>query len=250
MQVDGNLNDWEGKATSYFEEQSAVIGLTNDSERLYIHFRTKDAKMAGLIRRAGLAIYVDNEGGQKKNFYVKLYDGPDMGAMRPGRDGEPERSPEDIPPEMQDRFKMMGGDSRKRMVCFVKDRITEMPIAMDGSQGPSAAYDTCWGFYSYEISIPLQESIVRYYGMNSDAGQTISIGAVWGDIDMSEMRKEMGDRPGGMGGSKPGGGGMPGGGMPGGGRPGGMEMPEKQEIWFKTTLATPTDGAQAEITEG
>jgi len=245
--VDGRLQDWQGKVTSYFEKQQAVIGVANDADNLYIHFRTKDVKWAGLIRRTGLTIYVDNEGGKDKRFFVRLFDGPAMEAMRWRGDIDTTRPEADNPAPLGERMRSDRPGEQKRFTCFVEDRIVEMPIAFDGSMGPRAAYDTCWGFYSFEFSLPLRESVVRYYGIDAVPGQQISIGAVWGDMsDTNRPRgEETGEHTGGgmmpPDGEMPPGGGMPGGGMrPGGGRPG-MQAQEKQEIWFKTVLASSGD---------
>lgn len=241
--ADGKLQDWEGKPTRYFEDRGAVIGLSNDNDFLYVHFRTKDAKWAGLIKRTGLTLYIDTGGGKDKNFYIRFFDGPDVPAMKRHFRGDSASVSDDMPaPPGFPASDFAGKKDGRRLLCFVKDRIVEMPIAIDGSQGPGAAYDTCWGFYCYEFAIPLRESAVRYYGLNSEAGKTISIGAVWGD--MGDMRPraqaDMGDRP-------PGGGMPPGGGRGGkfpGGPSGGMRMAQKQEVWFKTTLAMPSGERQ------
>jgi len=66
--------------------------------------------------------------------------------------------------------------------------------------------------------------------------------------DMKNKMKEMGGSPDDMGGGRGGGrGGGKGGGMGVGrsmGDPGGMQMPEKQEVWIKTILATPNSQEQ------
>ncbi len=247
--VDGKIDDWSGLPTTYFEDQAAVVGLCNDAENLYIHLRTKDAKYAGLIKRTGLAIFIDNSGSKNKDFYIKFYAGPDMAEMRPRMDRPGGEDGAEDPSPMMERFGRLSADQSDRLVCYVKDRIAEMSISPDGAQGPGAAYDTSMGFYSYEFSIPLAGSAVRHYGIDCKPGQKISIGAVWGEVNRDEMRKSMGDR-----GDRPEGGGMPGGGMGGGppgggmggGPPDGMKMPQKQEVWVETTLSTPVDNSQTQ----
>ncbi|MEW6413154.1 MAG: hypothetical protein AB1483_11910 [Candidatus Zixiibacteriota bacterium] len=244
--VDGKIDDWSGLPTTYFEDQSAVVGLCNGADNLYIQLRTRDPKYAGLIKRTGLTIYVDNEGSKNKDFYVKFYAGPKMTDMRGPMGAPEEQNGDDQRPQMRERFGgPPDGEQPDRLLCYVKDRIAEMSISPLGDQGPKAVYDTSMGFYCYEFAIPLGESIVRHYGIDSQPGRTISIGAVWGEVNFDDARKQIADRTEGMpGGGMPPDDGMPGGGFPGdrpggmgGGPPGGRNMPQKQEIWFKTTLA-------------
>jgi hypothetical protein len=132
--------------------------------------------------------------------------------------------------------------------CAVKDRIVEMPIELDGSNGPQVACGTDHGFFVYEFKIPLKDSEVRYYGIGAEEGTTITIGANWGKMErraMQGMRPAGGGMPGGGIGGGPPGGGRSGGGM-NGGPPGGAggerpDMAEEQEIWIRTTLAAATE---------
>jgi len=236
MYTDGFTRDWDGIAMTYFEDEQVSLGMANDSGRLYVLLRTGRQDVARLIRMTGLTLYFDSNGKQKKDFKLFYRGGPDlkpprgqdadfgggrgMGGMRP----EP-------PPE---QFR-----------CYQKDRIIEKDIPTDGTEGPAVGLDTTQGLYAYEFSVPLGESGVRYYGMGAEPGARITVGLIWGDMsDMPRPGGMGGGRGGGMGGGPPGGmgGGMGRGGGgrggKGGGRMGGMKMPEKQEIWIKTNLAT------------
>lgn len=247
IKIDGQMADWEGLPTAYFEDQGVVLGMANDDDNLYFIFRCRDEKWARTIRTSGLTLWLDGRGKKGKDFQLKYRGGPKMSELMPKGESAPEG--------MRDRMMQRDTARTDELTCAVKDRIVEMPIPLDGSNGPSVAFGIDHGFYVYEFKIPLKESIVRYYGLGAEAGAKITIGANWGKMDMGQ-RGEM--RPGGgMGGGPPGGGmpggmggGPPGGGM-GGGPPGGMggerpEMPQEQEIWLKTRLAAATAEVETE----
>jgi len=236
VQVDGKSTDWSNKPMTYFQDEGVALGLSNDAENLYVLFRFQDPEWARVIRMTGLTLWLDVNGKKGKNFMIRYKGGPSLARMRAAGEGG---DLDQIPPELNERLMRQEGSSEDRFTCFAKDRIIEKSIPTGGSQGPAAGYDTSLGFYSYEFSVPLQESGVRYYGIGAQPGQTISIGAVWGDL--SSLRSK-GGREGGMGGGRGGmGGGPPDRGGMGGG-PGGkggdrMRPPEKQEVWVKTQLA-------------
>jgi len=250
LAVDGRTDDWEGFPTTYLEDQAAVVGLANNGERLHVLIRLRDPKYARLIRMTGLKIYFDREAKENKDFYIKFSGGPSAEEMAALMGQSDDGGREAI--GMMDRMPRMETDSSLMFTCYIKDRLVEMPISMDGAQGPAAASGVEHGSFVYEFSVPLGETAVRYYGLGMQPGETISIGAVWGEMDRDAMRQRA-DGGGHGGGGFPGGSGPPGGGggrgggrggmMPGGSRP---DMPEKQEIWAKTTLAqepaeTPTE---------
>jgi uncharacterized membrane protein YgcG len=240
--IDGNIDDWSDKPTTYFEGQDMMAAFCNDSTNLYLHFRSRNFMTASLIRKTGITIYIDKQGKNKKDFFVRLNDGPVKPiSPRSVRNEDEEKKK----PGFGRQFQSNSRDIPPRLTCKIKDRIVEKIIPFDGSQGPTAAYDTSFGFYSYEIAVPLDYGSVLYFGLDVDLGQEISIGAEWGD--MGDMKKSA--RSGGRSGMK-GGGGRAGGGKGGrGGRSGegrGMEggpsrnkMPEKQEIWANVILVEP-----------
>jgi len=244
--VDGQMKDWEELPTTYFEDQGVVLGLSNDDDNLYIMFRFRDKKWARTIRMSGITFWIDSEGKKGKNFMLKYRGGPKMSELI-SRDNS-------MSEKMKERMVKMDTAMIDELSCAVKDRIVEMPIKLDGSNGPAVAFDSDHSFFVYEFKIPLKESVVRYYGIGAEEGAPITIGANWGKMDLGQMRgmKSGGGRGGGPpGGSMPGGmGGGRGGGM-GGGPPGGMggerpEMPEEQEVWLKTTLAVAATEAESE----
>lgn len=236
VQVDGKTTDWSNKPMTFFQDEGVALGLSNDAENLCILFRFQDPKWARTIRMTGLTLWLDVNGKKGKNFMIRYKGGPSLARMRAAGEGG---DLDHIPPELNECLMRQEGSSEDRFTCFVKDRIIEKSIPTDGSQGPAASYDTSLGFYSYEFSVPLQESEVRYYGIGAQPGQTISIGAVWGNMSnlrgKGKGRSGMNGGRGGMGGGPPDRGRMGGGrGSKGGGR---MQPPEKQEVWVKTQLA-------------
>ena len=238
--VDGKVEDWNELPATYFEDENVVIGITNDDENLYLQFRTREKKYAQLMKRTGLTIYLDACGGKSKDFFVRLVGGPEI----------------EISQEMRPRkgqWKKPGFDGAvsppPRFTCFIQDVIIEKEIPFTGEQGPAAASDTSLGFYCWEASVPLCPRAVRYYGLDMQPGQKLGLGLVWGEMDGMRQPERMspndmpnggmGGRGGGMGGRGGGGkAGRDGGGMGGRGGGGGRQLPEKQEIWLKTTLVT------------
>lgn len=235
--IDGKIEDWEGKPTMYFEDEKAVIGVCNDAERLYVAFRTRDHKLARIISMSGLTLYFDVRGKESKDFALRFRPGP---PPRPPFNEQGDFDSDDAR-RQRDRYRQRSGDSLEpTFTCFIKNRISEKDIPFDGSEGPSAAFDTSFGFYSYELSVPLAKGAVRYFGLGIEPGQIVGIGAEYGG---RPNMMSMPDRPGGMrsGGFGGGSGGRDGGGFGGrggrgrsGDRP---SMPTRQEIWIKARLA-------------
>jgi len=236
--VDGIGADWTDLSTGYFPDQEAVIGAANDSTRLYLMVRFRDAKWARAIRTSGLKLEFQTDSKDQKTFTLRYRGGPTPEQMqeftgRLGGDARP-----DFPAELRPHE----GD-RRAFTAYIENRIEEKEIPVDGVQGPAAAFGVDQGMFTYEFSVPLARGEVRYYGLGVTAGSKVILDATWGDRD--EMRRDMrepGGMHGGFGGGPPGGG-MPGGGMPGGGPPGGMgrqrpDMPEKQEVRLQIELSS------------
>lgn len=254
--IDGQIDDWGDLPVSYFKDQDAVVAVCNDSSRLYLQFRTKNADWARTIKMSGLTVYVDNQGKKNKDFYLKFTGGPDNPLFHGLQGNDSVKVRQDIPPEMRDRIK----NKKPELICFDKKRYLDKQIPMSGSEGPAVGFGSEYGFYIYEFSVPLHKSTVNDYGIEATPGQKMSIGLVWGD--KKDFRKNnkphdfnSGEGMRGEGGE--GGEGFEGGGLSdrdepiGGGRPpesgrmpgrgGQFKRPEKQEIWLNTTLALITN---------
>ncbi len=236
MVIDGLADDWRGISIFYLEDNNASLGFANDSTRLYILLRFRDPRWASTIRRSGLTFWIDAEGGKSKDFRIRYRGGPSQEELRASRG-------ETVPGDMDRPMDMMMPDTNQPLfTCLDEGRIVEMEIPVDGSAGPAAAFSLDEGFFTYEFSLPLEESSVRYYGLSVVPGQWVGVGAKWGEV--GRQGGSIPGNPGGMGGHLPGGGGKGGGrggGMSGGGRRGGggqrPEMPEAQEVWLTTRLA-------------
>ena len=237
IRIDGKIDDWLDVPVMYFEEEGAAISFCNDSTWLNIQFRTKDPKWIRTIKMTGITLYFDTEGKQNKNFFIKYKGGPSMKDLM---DRKHDGYMTNMPPQT-------GDDAAPQLTCYIKDRIIEKQVHPDGSEGPTVVYDTSYGFYCYEFRIPLQESSVRYYGLDIKPGNPISIGVVWGDMgEMNGMRPDMIDMGSGMGGGR--GGGRMGGGKGGGGGRGGkrLDMPSKQEVWISTHVVSSVSKSDTE----
>lgn len=247
ISIDGRYDDWQNNSGSFLEKQKAVVAVSNDPDNLYLLFRTNDARWVRTIATTGLTLYVDVEGGKRKDFYLKFVGGPSRDQMRlmmKQEFGARSRDSHQMPDDMR-RMELEDSphDSVPTLFCYVKDQIDEKSIPLTGVEGPAAAFDTSRGFFVYEFAIPLGESAVRSYGLGASLGKDISVGLVWGEpMSMRGERPREGmDLGSGPGGGM--GGGMRGGRMGGGmgrgmsGPPGGMDRPTKQEVWLKATLA-------------
>jgi hypothetical protein len=241
--VDGDATDWDSIPIVYFEEEQTTVGLCNDSANLYLLMRFRDPLMVRVIRMTGLHLYVDNQGGTNERFSLTFRGGPDPERMRAFDSLAPGLRNEQFQEHMDELREKRGAE----FVCEIKDHLYEKPIPVDGSEGPAAASAISQGLFVYEFRVPLRKSDIRYYGIDASPGLKIGLGARWGDMGDLPGRPEGGGFTGGMGGGMQPpdggiGGGPPGGGGMGGGPAGGRrrdrpEMPEKQELWIKTTLA-------------
>jgi hypothetical protein len=237
--VDGLAGDWPESSLRYFPDQEAVIGVANDSTRLYLLVRFRDEKWVRAVSVAGLKWEFKGKGDSAQTVILRYRSEMPAELRHSGHRrsyGNDTVQPAEFDP-------MHAQADRRTFTCSIADRIEEKEIPTDGAEGPAAAFAIDQGLYTYEFSVPLAKGAVRYYGLGISQEDRLTVKATWGD--MSEMRNRMhdrGDRPeGGMGGGPPGGmpggmGGGMGGGRPGGGRHGeGMghqrpEMPEKQEL--------------------
>ena len=248
--IDGKMDDWNGLPTNHFEDHNANLSICNDSTHLYLQFRTKDIESVRAIKMSGLTIFLDTQGSRKKDFYLKFIGGPSNNELKKLHGQKKTPTSENIPAQMKSRFAKMMEDRKPELICFDKKRYLNKPILLDGTEGPAAAFGKEHSFYIYEFKIPFQKSSTSAYGINTEVGTKISIGAVWGDMEefKNSMRPPQGERPGGgMSGGK---GGRSGGGT-GGGRGGGKgsqggemkrpDLPEKQEVWLKTVLVSKTE---------
>jgi hypothetical protein len=247
--IDGKADDWPSLAGKILKDQNAAVAVANDDKYIYCTFRTTDEKWVRAIAMAGMTLCLDIDGGKHKDFYLKFTGGPSIVQLRPRVDRQIESGDEG-------NYRGVQNEPRERpisdpkLVLYIKDRLAEKEIPLDGTQGPAAAFDTSLGFYTYEFRVPLEYGKPLNFGLGAKQDKKIGIGLIWGDMEgiMNDRRPD-GDPGGGFGGRPGGDGGFPGGGMePRGGhgdgpRGGKMRdnMPTKQEVWFRTRLAKVED---------
>ena len=241
VRVDGQMTDWAGVPTTYFEDSGVQLGLCNDAKNLYVLFSFNDPNWARAIRMGGLTLWLDNSAKKKKDFGLRYTGGPPPSEMqKPGMAGEGgfwDR----LTPEQKQRLMQRQAAMADQITVIDKKMDQAITLPSDSSRGPAVSFGTPQGIYTYEFRIPLQEKDKGYYAIGAQPGQTISLGLEWGGIEMRDRQQMMRERGGGMMGGGPPGGRM--GGGRGGSRGGPPMQPlEKQEVWVKTLLASPPAG--------
>lgn len=248
--IDGNMEEWFEIESNYLSEQEASVSLCNDENFLYILFKTREAKWARAIKLTGLNLYINKDGKNKKDFFIRFKGGPNNAQLRAMAGGMNERKSGEsrmsrMPADIRKKYEQAMNDNTQTLICSINDNVNKI-VPLDGSEGPAAAFDTSNGFFVYEFKIPLNigNGKDRYYGIGIEAGHKIAIGAEWGD--MGAFRPRQPGEIGGSGGPMPGGSGRRIGGGGGGGFGDGhrrmgsgnrSKMPTKQEVWFKTKIA-------------
>jgi hypothetical protein len=247
IQIDGNIDDWKGLPTAYYEDEGIVLGIRNDSTYLYLLLRIDDPMTVGIIRRMGMQLWLDAKGKKKKNLGLRFQGGPSGEEIRESGMVSSEDSERQIPDERMTRQRLTPEFTGDHLTIFDNNLEFREKIAADGSNGPHIQYSLDQGFCNYEIKIPLEEHRVDYYGMNAEPGKKISVGIEIGGRPKRD--DSMGGRSGLIDGGFPEGMGR-GGGMGGGGRKSGsgmgsrMQLPEKKEVWLKTKLAVSAESKQ------
>jgi hypothetical protein len=242
VKVDGEMDEWASGSTVYFEDLGVQLGLSNDSQNLYVLFRFSNHAWARAIRMGGLTLWLDNSGKKKKDLGISYTGGPSMLDLPMQGSSSRGGFREAMTPEMQQRLAEMEQNPAGQITLIHKKGSQEITLRPDGSGGPAAGFASPRGIYTYEFSIPLEKGDVFDCAIGAEPGQTISLGFEWGGMSKEDRQKMMERMGGGMGSPPPGS--MSGGRGGMGGRPGGprMRSAEKQELWVKTQLALPTEG--------
>ncbi len=235
--VDGDVTDWDSIPTVYLEDEGVAVEICNDSTNVYIMYRFRDAKSLRAIRMTGLKVWLDAKGKKKKDFGIRYNGGPTFSEIQELTGTDEEDFFNTMPPERRERMMQRMSGDREQFTVIYRGKEQRETIPTNGSRGPAVSFASSDGFIAYEFSIPLQPSDYGTFGIGAQPDEKIGIGSEWGG------RREREGRDGGMTGMGRGGGGR--GGDFGGGRRGSrsggdrMQMPEKQEFWFKTELAPP-----------
>jgi len=247
VDVDGEMAEWTGGSTVYFEDIGVQLGLQSDSQNLYLLFRFSNQAWAHAIRMGGVTLWLDSSGKKEKHFGIRYCGGPPLSELQ--RTGASSRGGfrETLTSEQQHRLKDVEEAAADQITVIEKKSNQEINLPPDGSGGPAASFASPQGIYMYEFSIPLEKGDVFDYGIGAQPGEAVSLGLEWGGMSKEDRQKMMrGMRPGGGAGPPGGMGGGPGGGAGKGGMGGGrggarMQPPEKQELWVKTQLALPAE---------
>lgn len=225
--VDGRSMDWLDTLT-YVEEFNVSVGITNDTDYLYICAVVENPLVRMQVMRQGLTVWFDPKGGRKKTMGIRFPLGSQGMRERPAEFGE-----EPDIEKLQRMFPMsfneleILGPGRKEKRRMRKAEAKGIDVTMSVSSGKLV----------YELKIPLMNRSDRPYAINVQPGSSFGIGIETSpriDMGQSPRRKTGGmRRPAGGGNSGMGGrGGM--GQMPGGGRPG---MPKNLKLWLSVSLS-------------
>lgn len=225
--VDGRSMDWLDTLT-YVEEFKVSVGITNDTDFLYICAVVENSLVRMQVMRQGLTVWFDPKGGRKKTLGLRF----PLGFQ--GRREPPAEFREE--PEIE-RLQRMNPISFNELEILGPNKKEKQRMRKAEAKGIDVAMSFSSGKLVYELKIPLMNRSDRPYAINVRPGSSFGIG-----IETSP-RREMGQSPrrktGGM--RRPAGGGNPGmggrggmGQMPGGGRPG---MPKNLKLWLSVSLS-------------
>jgi hypothetical protein len=248
VHVDGQIPEWGDIPLTYFKDSDVQLGLCNDSKNLYVLFCFYDARWARVIRMGGLTVWLDDSGKKNKVLGLRYTGGPPLSELQEsGMPGERETSGRRPAGEREGVLHRQALISNQ-LTIIDKKRNKTTTLSADVSRGPIVGSGVVQDLYAYEFSIPLQSAENTDWVMVARPGQAISLGFEWGGMgDRRRVTEDMGgDRAGGgdwgtgprggHGGGRGGFGGGGRGGLGGGERP---QLPEKQEVWVSTILATP-----------
>lgn len=225
--VDGRSMDWLDTLT-YVEEFNVSVGITNDTDYLYICAVVENPLVRMQVMRQGLTVWFDPKGGRKKTLGLRFPLGSQGRRERPAEFGEE--------PEIE-RLQRMFPMSFNELEILGPNKKQKQRMRKAEAKGIDVAMSFSSGKLVYELKIPLINRSDRPYAINVRPGSSFGIG-----IETSP-RRDMGQSPrrktGGMrrpaGGRNPGMGGRGGmGQMPGGGRPG---MPKNLKLWLSVSLS-------------
>jgi hypothetical protein len=219
---------------STFDDKRISGAISNDSEYIYIRFRTTNRDMQRLVLREGITWWFDREGGGKKLFGIR-YPVAAPGQRPP--DGTDER--EGAPPLMErpmDREEPVKAPTELELFTGENEH-QRMSILATG--GIEAGFHRQRDTLVYELRVPLTAGQAHPFGIGVSRGALIGLGAVTsairGTSDPPVDRQEPeGEPEGGFGGRRSGGGG----GRPRGGtRPDAGPRSEQLNLWIKVRLA-------------
>ncbi|MGE5359700.1 MAG: hypothetical protein ACM3NQ_11845 [Bacteroidales bacterium] len=237
--IDGVNQEWQGKLTP-IKDTPVSMAFYNDGEFLYLCLTTSDQATRTAIKRQGLTVWFDSEGGKKKDFGVEYPLGlPGMTVV--------ERSGEMGEPSIRDR--PLDADT-ERLAILGPGKSDRETMGVEEAPGIQAKLGDENGVLVYEMKVPLRKADGVRYAIGATPDAIIGIGLETPEFQHPQSRTGMSGGDGGEGGrgGRGGWGGM--GGMPGGmggrggyGRPGGEggrgQMPKPLKQWATVLLAAP-----------
>ncbi|MEM1126810.1 MAG: hypothetical protein AAGI71_09180 [Bacteroidota bacterium] len=219
LHVDGDAAEWVGHLRSV-DGAPLALGVAEDDEALYISILTTDADAVRHTLLTGLVIWVDVDGGQKKNYGIHF----PLGAWGGGRASDPNdrrlRDASDADPAgwlqaMLGRLALLQEEVRT-----VHDRDSLPGLEVDGR--------LVAGTLTLELKVPLQGAA---YALDASQTSIWGIGLETPEIDREAVRAQLQARRGPRSGGGVRRGGGRGQGVRGGaGRP---SPPEPVEAWVR-----------------
>jgi len=214
--IDGENSEWMG-AMWHFEDENISVGLLNDDNYIYVCMIAEDPLIRAQVMRQGFTVWFDPAGGKEKTFGIRFPIG------MPARDvpwGEREREPD--PEKIRRAF----SSSMDELEILGPGKDDQRRLLVKEAKGVDIMLKTSDGLLVYELRVPLLHSEQHPYAVGAETGDLIGIGLEMPEIEMPNVRRQMGGEMGG-------GAGPPG--MGGGRRP---QMPQGIKIWAIVQLAS------------
>ncbi len=211
---------------TYFEKGKVSLGAINDSEYLYIMLSFRDQPSARFLQ-SKVTLWLDKTSSKEKLLGF-CYFGSSPGMRKEQEFQKPAENFTQRPAEIP------------RLITVLENKDTLGLIPTNSEKGPAIVTSYQQGFYFHEVRVPLKRSDSVRFAIGTPLDKILSVGLELGSFNPGEfrgMRPKSGEGPisGGILLPK---GGMSEGGMGRGSGPGNKpQMPGKQEIWMKLSLA-------------
>ena len=166
LQVDGVLDEWEGKLTAV-RGTSVALGSMNDAQNLYIAIRIDDSRSIGQAVLRGLEVWMDPVGGEQTHYGVKYPLGAEGRAGRllnRGREAGNMESALSAVLASQSEIEIMGpgkGDIRRR--------------ALSGTDGMTVSSSIKKRVFGWEIRVPLGTSDNGGLSIDAEPGSEVGV---------------------------------------------------------------------------
>jgi hypothetical protein len=219
--IDGKNTEW--RYLTVLDDKETSVGALNDGNFVYLILITSNRELLNQVRRRGITIWFDHEGGTEKKFGVHYPIG--FGGFRSTQEGRP-----DGEDQAQDMRKENSVEELEIYGPKEDDR-HRMTLAETG--GIEARFRTANDVLVYELKVPLADNGLHPFAIGTKPGTLVGVG-VETLTDRSPEKPpekfaggtgERGSRPMGRRGG-------------GGGRSGTSGRSEPFKMWAKVQLAT------------